>query len=50
MQAKKGSSIMLDISIYLDGIHAIMLIHGKAVDLTFIRSCTDTLLVRNIFY
>lgn len=37
MQANLESAITVDISMYLEGIHSMLLIQGKAVNLTFAR-------------
>lgn len=42
MQAKLESAIRVDISVYLEGIHSMLLIQGKAVNLTFVRSLIGT--------
>jgi len=45
MQAKQENSITLDVFIYLEGIHSILLLQSKAMEIIFIKALVTLFLL-----
>lgn len=45
MQAKQENSITLDVFIYLEGIHSILLLQSKAMEIIFIKASVTLFLL-----